>query len=70
MIKQSFLNSLIGLKVTEAKQLCVDKGYQFKLVKEGKAITLISRPNTIIFWNVNGEVKFASIGDKKELEND
>ena len=68
MIKQSFLNSLRGLKIKTAEKLIRAKKYKVMPVKLGTAISLILRPNTIILWHENEIVKKASLGDSDELE--
>jgi hypothetical protein len=70
MIKQSFLDSLKGLKLELANELCCLKGYATVAVNQRHAITLQARPNTVIlFYDVDaGVISGTMAGDGLELD--
>ena len=69
-MKQSLLDKLKGMKVTQAKLLVRSKGHEPYLVPENcTAITLVARPNTVVLWQNNGLITTASAGDPVELED-
>jgi hypothetical protein len=71
MIKQSFLNSLKGLELALAHELCHLKGHQTEEVFYRHAITLQARPNTVIlFFNDKEIVTGTMAGDGLDLEED
>lgn len=70
MIKQSFLNFLKGLRIDLAVDLVENAGYTHYVVPENvKAISLQSRPNTIVLWQENNNVRTATAGDGLELDS-
>ena len=70
MIKQSFLDSLQGLPLDVAEEMCQAAGYKTNTIPHGMASILLAFPNTVILWLADGDEKVstASAGDGLELD--
>ena len=72
MIKQSFLNSLEGLPVDVAEEMCKAAGYDTRTMEHGVASILLAFPDTVMLWLGKDDktVETASAGDGLELDDD
>jgi hypothetical protein len=70
MIKQSFLDSLQGLSLPNAKAKVKMAGHKVWAVDDGTAIAFIAVPNTVVLWHKNGVITSTTAGDGLELDKD
>lgn len=68
-MKKSFLKSLVGLDLANAKKHCFVNGYNaMEVSEECMAISAIVRGNTVILWHdYNKVVTTATAGDPCEV---
>lgn len=68
MISERFLDSLVGMPVTEATHLVVDSHHSLVLVPEGTYITpAVAVSNTVYLWVEDNVVRVARAGDPLEV---
>jgi hypothetical protein len=68
MIKQSFLDTLVGLPVAEAEKAVFLEGHEFASLPEGSARIALAVPNTVFLDYKDGKVTFVSVGNPLEVE--
>ena len=70
-MRQSFLDSLVGIPVKDAIMVVGEHEFKAFVVPEDcNAITQQARPKTVILWQENGRVRIAEAGDPLELERE
>lgn len=71
-IKQSFLNSLVGLELDEAQDLIKKAGLQVWLLPEGTITILLAYGDTVKLWynEETNKVVEATAGDPLQVEHD
>src|SRR6266699_1287584 len=69
-MKQSFLNSLKGIPVGQAKRLVMQHGYDWEMYAHDSIRTLLAVSNTVLLWKKDGLVELATAGDPVEVEDD
>lgn len=68
-MKKSFLDSLVGLGVSDAEKLVLTEGHMAYLIPEQcKVITALAIGNTVVLWQKDGIIDCAAAGDPLELE--
>lgn len=68
-MKQAFLDSLVGVEVSEAETMVLTEGHMpYTIPEQCMAVTAIARGNTVVLWQKDGKVKSAEAGDPLELE--
>ena len=67
MLTKKFIDSLIGLPTTNAKNKVTNIGMKSVTYPSKSIITMIARPNTVLLFIENGIVKSASAGDPTEI---
>ena len=65
-MKQSFLDSLKGKLIGQAKRLVIQHGYDWAGISNSAAQPFITPSNVIILWHHDGLVVEATRGDKVE----
>jgi len=69
-MKQSLIDSLVGLSFDDATEKIKESGFDLMVVDVGAVITEIARPNIIIVGVENQMVKEARAGDPTQLETE
>lgn len=66
-MRRALLDEVKDLDVKAAKALVKKEGHYAAVFPEGQPITLQARPNTVLLWERDGKIVYATAGDPLEL---
>lgn len=69
-MKQSFLNSLVGMPIDRAKDKVRKQNHICMIIPKGGAVCLALMVNTVILWEKDGIVEKVSTGDNSKIIKD
>ena len=70
MIKQSLLDTLVGMTTDDARKKASKKGLKLRVMKDGVATIMLAFPHTVNAWEKDGLITATSAGDGLELIKD
>lgn len=69
-IKSSMLKALVGLDASVGKELVEASGLKCRVLPTGTITIAIAVPNTVMLYETNGKVTYASAGDPLQVVSD